>query len=147
MSKESKSRCNHRGSHEISKYFCSKCSSFCHNSVIYNLIKVIGIKPSNYNTPVDICPLDTLEHMTKEVSQLKTENLLGVKTKNTNYLSKRDDLLKLIKTMVKRLQFDNNTLHLTLYYLDLILLANTDFQHDLSAVSYLSIYFRLAYTF
>jgi len=41
--------------------------------------------------------------------------------------------------MIRKLKFDQNTYHLTTYYLDLVLLANPDFKTDLSAVTCLFI--------
>jgi len=88
---------------------------------------------------VDICPIDTLNSMVNDLKLINTEKLLATKNKISNYIAKREEFQKLIRSIIKKLKFDPNTLHLTNYYLDLVQLQNPELKMDLSAVTCLFI--------
>jgi hypothetical protein len=75
-----------------------------------------------------------------EINKTNTHDLINSKqSKSLNYLSKRDELQKLIKTVIKKLRFDLNTLHLTNYFIDIVSLTNINLKLDLTAITCLFI--------
>ncbi len=92
-----------------------------------------------YKTPIDLCPIETFNAMLTDIKELEFDKLLLSKQKNMSFITRRDEYLKLLKKVVKKLRFDGNTMNLAAYYYDIILLTNQELKVDLLAVTCLFI--------
>jgi len=77
--------------------------------------------------------------MRKETSFINIEKFIELKQRSSSFISKREELHKLIRRTIKKLKFDQNTLHLSLFYLDIIMLNNNHIKMDLAAITCLFI--------